>query len=90
MACASITWLRYTTASQLSPRLNAVWKPVTGTTLHAGYSRYFTPPPFELVGERNDREVPRYDAAPSVTRSDAPLAERSDYYDVGAEQKPRR
>ncbi len=77
----------YTTASQLSPRLNAVWKPAAGTTIHAGYSRYFTPPPFELVGGETIAKFLNTTAAPSVTESDAPLAERSDYYDVGAEQK---
>lgn len=77
----------YTTAGQLSPRLNAVWKPATGTTIHAGYSRYFTPPPFELVGSETISKFLNTTAAPSVTQSDAPLAERSDYYDVGAEQK---
>src|SRR5882757_8160148 len=35
--------------NQLSPRINGVWKPTDTTTIHAGYSRYFTPPPFELV-----------------------------------------
>jgi len=77
----------YTTASQLSPRLNAVWKPATGTTIHAGYSRYFTPPPFELVSSETIAKFLNTTAAPSVTQSDSPLAERADYYDVGAEQK---
>ena len=34
---------------QLSPRANLVWQPTEATTFHAGYSRYFTPPPFELI-----------------------------------------
>ncbi|HZZ90511.1 MAG TPA: TonB-dependent receptor, partial [Caulobacteraceae bacterium] len=33
----------------VSPRVNLVWQPMDGTTFHAGYARYFTPPPFELV-----------------------------------------
>jgi len=74
------------TAGQLSPRLNAVWKPAAGTTLHAGYSRYFTPPPFELVGGESIARFLGTTAAPAVTQADLPLAERSDYYDVGAEQ----
>ena len=36
--------------NQLSPRLNMVWEATSSTTAHAGYSRYFSPPPFELVG----------------------------------------
>ena len=35
--------------NQLSPRVNLVWTPMEGTTFHAGYARYFSPPPFELV-----------------------------------------
>ncbi len=42
-------WDAYITESQLSPRMNLVYKPVQPTTLHAGYGRYFTPPPLELV-----------------------------------------
>jgi outer membrane receptor protein involved in Fe transport len=34
---------------QLSPRINLIYKPTDSTTLHAGYARYFTPPPVENV-----------------------------------------
>src|SRR6266403_1226841 len=37
--------------NQLSPRINVVYKPFAWTTLHAGYARYFTPPPLEAVPE---------------------------------------
>lgn len=77
----------YTTASQLSPRLNAVWQASGSTTVHAGYSRYFTPPPFELVGSLSIAKFVNTTAVPAVTLSDPPLAERSNYYDLGAEQK---
>ena len=39
----------YVNESQLSPRINLVYLPCENTTLHAGYARYFTPPPLELV-----------------------------------------
>jgi outer membrane receptor protein involved in Fe transport len=39
----------FTKAGQLSPRINAVWKPTPDTTVHIGYSKYFTPPPIELI-----------------------------------------
>ena len=42
-------WTAYITESQISPRINFVYKPVQATTLHAGYGRYFTPPPLELI-----------------------------------------
>ena len=37
---------------QLSPRVNLVWQPTEQTTFKVGYSRYFTPPPFELIAAR--------------------------------------
>jgi outer membrane receptor for ferrienterochelin and colicins len=79
----------YSSGSQLSPRLNAVWNPWPDTTLHGGYSRYFTPPPFELVASQTFTEFANTTAAPpgSVTEDTKPLAERSDYYDFGAQQK---
>src|SRR5580704_11620636 len=35
---------QFVDANQFSPRAAIVWKPVEGTTFHAGYARYFTPP----------------------------------------------
>src|SRR5580700_3563982 len=35
---------QYVDANQLSPRLALIYKPFDGTTFHAGYARYFTPP----------------------------------------------
>ena len=35
---------QYVDANQLSPRLALVYKPFAGTSIHAGYARYFTPP----------------------------------------------
>ncbi|HVY21757.1 MAG TPA: TonB-dependent receptor [Steroidobacteraceae bacterium] len=77
----------YTTGTQVSPRLNAVWKPATGTTVHAGYSRYFTPPPFELVGSESIAKFANTTAAPEVAVATPPEAERADYFDVGIEQQ---
>src|SRR4029079_10296105 len=37
--------------NQLSPLFNVFNKPFDWTTLHAGYARYFTPPPLEAVPE---------------------------------------
>jgi len=73
--------------SQLSPRINAVWIPVDGTTVHVGYSRYFSPPPFELVANQDIALFVNTTAAPAVTLDDTPKAERADYYDVGIQQQ---
>jgi outer membrane receptor for ferrienterochelin and colicins len=79
----------YSSGSQTSPRINAVWEFDTGTTLHAGYSRYFTPPPFELIGSETFTEFRGTSALPpgSVTQDSPPIAERSNYYDGGVQQK---
>jgi outer membrane receptor for ferrienterochelin and colicins len=79
----------YSSGSQLSPRINAVWEFDSGTTLHGGYSRYFTPPPFELVGSGTFTQFAGTSAVPpgSNTRDTAPIAERANYYDLGVQQK---
>jgi outer membrane receptor protein involved in Fe transport len=76
----------YTHAWQFSPRVNAVWKPSEGTTVHAGYSRYFTPPPFELVGGRDVALFANTSAAASVALDSTPKSERANYYDIGISQ----
>jgi outer membrane receptor protein involved in Fe transport len=76
----------FTHANQLSPRLNMVWKPLEDTTVHAGYSRYLSPPPFELVGSQTVGKFLNTTAAPAVTLADTPKAERANYYDFGVHQ----
>ncbi len=79
----------YSSGSQLSPRVNFVWKLDTGTTVHGGYSRYFTPPPFELVGTETFTKFTGTTAVPpgSNTLDTPPIAERANYYDFGVQQK---
>jgi outer membrane receptor protein involved in Fe transport len=71
---------------QLSPRANLVWQPTDATTFHAGYSRYFTPPPFELISSPTIALFANTTAAPAVTLDSVAKAERSHYFDVGATQ----
>jgi outer membrane receptor protein involved in Fe transport len=71
---------------QLSPRVNAVWQPTETTTFTAGYSRYFVPPPFELVAEPTIGLFTNTTAAPAITQSTTSKAERDHYFDVGASQ----
>ena len=79
----------YSSGGQLSPRLNAVWEFPTETTLHGGYSRYYTPPPFELIGSETFTKFAGTTAVPpgTVTQDTAPIAERANYYDLGVQQK---
>ena len=81
----------YTDAQQVSPRVNLVWKPSPTTTVHAGYSRYFTPPSLELISGQSIAKfagTTGYPAGytPAAPPLDAPiLPERSNYFDVGAD-----
>jgi hypothetical protein len=73
--------------NQLSPRINLVYQPGSSTTLHVGYSRYFTPPPVESV---SGATLAKFDGTSNAAASDedAPVkAERANYYDAGATQK---
>jgi hypothetical protein len=77
------TFTAYTEASQLSPRLNLVWKPAAHSTVHAGYARYLTPPPFELVGSETIAKFANTSNMPLVAQADTPKAERANYTDIG-------
>jgi outer membrane receptor protein involved in Fe transport len=76
----------FTHESQISPRVNLVWKPVDGTTMHIGYARYFVPPPYESLTPANIASFAGTTAAPAVTRDDTVRAERSHYFDAGISQ----
>jgi outer membrane receptor protein involved in Fe transport len=77
----------FSRGSQLSPRVNFVWQPAENTTVHAGYSRFFSPPPFELVGTTTIAKFQNTTAAPSSATDEPVKPERSNYYDLGLEQK---
>jgi outer membrane receptor protein involved in Fe transport len=78
---------QYVSANQLSPRMAFVYKATDTTTLHAGYARYFTPPPMELVSNGDIAGFANTTGAPTVTQNDAVKPERSNNFDAGAEQK---
>jgi outer membrane receptor for ferrienterochelin and colicins len=63
----------YLNQNQLSPRVNLVWKATSSTTVHAGYARYFTPPPFELVASESIAKYVEPTGNPLVTSSASPL-----------------
>jgi outer membrane receptor protein involved in Fe transport len=73
--------------NQPSPRVNLIYTPTDTTTLHAGYARYFTPPPVENVPGGT---VAQFDGTSNSTGNDedrAVKAERANYFDAGATQK---
>ncbi len=82
----------YTDTQQLSPRVNLVWKPEAATTLHAGYSRYFTPPSLENIAGQSIGKFAGTTGYPGGYTPASPpldgriLPERSNYFDAGAER----
>ena len=78
----------FTKENQLSPRASLVWKPGhdDDTVVHVGYSRYFSPPPYELVASEDIALFDNTTASADHTDS-TPKAERADYYDVGVTHK---
>src|SRR5438552_16208918 len=73
--------------NQLSPRLNVVCKPWDSTTLHAGYFRYFTPPPLEAVPQSTIAKFAGTTNASAITLDSTVTAERAHYFDAGMTQK---
>ncbi len=69
--------------SQLSPRLGATFDLTPQTRIHAGYARYFTPPPTEKIDQTS---IQKFLGTTNELPSDANTAvrsERSDYFDAG-------
>jgi outer membrane receptor protein involved in Fe transport len=77
---------QYVDANQLSPRLALVYKPFAGTTFHAGYARYFTPPYQAQAYTANIALFTNTTNQPDVPLADPVKPERSNYYDVGVDQ----
>jgi len=77
---------QFVEANQFSPRVNLVYKPLTGTTIHAGYARYFTPPQQSLAGPANPAAFLSTFVPPDTTQQNPVKPERSNYYDAGIVQ----
>ncbi|HEY1637292.1 MAG TPA: TonB-dependent receptor, partial [Rhizomicrobium sp.] len=85
-----LRWDRYdafSSGDQLSPRANVVWQATDSTTVHVGYSRYFSPPPFENIATESIDKFLNTTAAPNLLLNDTPKAERANYFDAGVSQK---
>ncbi len=72
---------------QVSPRVNLIYRATTETTLHAGYARYFTPPPLENVSATAVAQFNGTSNASAVTQDDPVRTERSDDFDAGISQQ---
>jgi outer membrane receptor protein involved in Fe transport len=73
--------------NQFSGRFNAIYEPTKMTTLHAGYARYFTPPPLETVNPASVQKFNGTSNGSEVQQADPPHSERANYFDAGFVQK---
>ncbi len=73
--------------NQFSPRVNLIYQPCTNTTLHAGYSRYFTPPAPEFISSGSISKFDNTSNSTGSDQNDTIKAERANYYDVGISQR---
>jgi outer membrane receptor protein involved in Fe transport len=78
---------QFVDANQFSPRAALVYKPFDGTTFHAGYARYFTPPMQAQATQSNLALFTNTTNQPAIPLNDPVLPERSHYFDVGVDQK---
>jgi outer membrane receptor protein involved in Fe transport len=77
----------YVQAGQVSPRIGIVYRPAQATTIHAGYARYFTPPPFELVSDSTIGLFNGTTNQSATAQNDRVKPERSHYFDIGISQR---
>jgi outer membrane receptor protein involved in Fe transport len=78
---------QFVNANQFSPRAALIYKPFDGTTFHAGYARYFTPPMQAQATQSNLALFNNTTNQPEVPFNNPVLPERSHYFDVGVDQK---
>jgi outer membrane receptor protein involved in Fe transport len=79
--------IQYIDKDQLSPRANFVYKPFWGTTIHAGYAKYFTPPLLTLEAQSNTALYAGTTGAPPSPAQNLILPERSNVVDAGITQQ---
>jgi outer membrane receptor protein involved in Fe transport len=77
----------FRTEWQFGPRLNVVWMATPTTTVHAGYARYFTPPPLVFTPTSTFNRFIGTTAEPEVTKNTTIRSERANYFDAGVIQQ---
>jgi outer membrane receptor protein involved in Fe transport len=78
---------QFVSANQVSPRIALIYRPVADTTLHAGVSRYFTPPMQAQATQTNIALLQNTVQQSAITANDPVRPERATYFDVGVDQK---
>lgn len=78
---------QFVSANQFSPRIAVLFRPVADTTLHAGVSRYFTPP-MQAQATPNNLALFQHTTQQALIPLDDPARpERATYFDLGVDQK---
>jgi outer membrane receptor protein involved in Fe transport/opacity protein-like surface antigen len=78
---------QFVDANQFSPRAALVYKPAENTTVHIGYARYFRPPMQAQATQSNLTLFTNTTNQPDVPLNNPVLPERSNYFDIGVDQK---
>jgi outer membrane receptor protein involved in Fe transport len=78
---------QFVSANQVSPRIALIYQPAIDTTLHAGVSRYFTPPMQAQATQNNLALFQNTVQQPVIPLDDPVRPERATYFDVGVDQK---
>lgn len=76
----------FTRSFQFSPRFTAAYQLFEPTTIHAGYARYFTPPPTENVSVLDIKAFNNTVVEPVVKADSNISPERANYFDLGVIQ----
>jgi outer membrane receptor protein involved in Fe transport len=77
---------QFVDANQFSPRVALVYKPFDGTSIHASYARYFTPPYQAQATQSNIALFNNTTNMPGVFLADPVKPERAHYFDIGIDQ----
>ncbi|OAI43167.1 hypothetical protein AYO41_02660 [Verrucomicrobia bacterium SCGC AG-212-E04] len=78
----------YVFESQVDPRINLVYEFSPAISLHAGYARYFTPPPLELVNRATLAKFANTTNSPENFANSNVRSESAHYFDLGINTKP--
>jgi outer membrane receptor protein involved in Fe transport len=78
---------QFVSANQVSPRIALIYRPVADTTLHAGVSRFFTPPMQAQATPNNLALFQNTTQQQAIPLDDRVRPERATYVDVGVDQQ---
>jgi len=73
----------YVTETQIEPRVGAIYELTSQTKLHAGYSRYFTPPDTQFIAGTDIQKFAGTTGQLPTSTSSPVVPEEDNYYDIG-------